>query len=195
MATSSKKRMTDDEKKTAILDAALESFSTNGFGGARIETIAKSLGLSYGTVYYHYSSKEVLFHMTVQRAIEESLTLFDKIDTTKSAYEQLTDYTNIFLEWAGTKHGAHSLLLFYQALTSDNAPDITRAYLKEKVNLIYGKIREIMTGLKEFGLAKGRTPQELTSLYNALMIGYAFLRISNLDSSLPPNDLFLSFLK
>jgi AcrR family transcriptional regulator len=187
--------MTEEETKTAILDAALAEFSTNGMSGARIETIAKKIGLSYGAVYYHYSSKEVLFHMTVQRSIEESLALFDQMTPGSSSYEQLADYTHIFLEWAGTKHGAQSLLLFYQALTADCTPDITRIYLKEKTGIIYARIQEIMTGITELGLAKERTPQELSSMYNALMIGYAFLRISKLDTALPADDLFLSFLK
>jgi AcrR family transcriptional regulator len=187
--------MTEEETKTAILDASLKEFATNGIAGARIETIAKEVGLSYGSIYYHYSSREVLLHMTVQRAIEESLALFDKINVSAPAYDQLTDYTHIFLEWAGTRHGAQSLLLFYQALTSDCTPDITRIYLKEKTNIIYSRIQDIMTGITELGIAKDHSPQELSGMYNALMIGYAFLRISKLDTALPADDLFLSFLK
>lgn len=195
MANTSKRQMTENEKKTAILDAALETFSSNGINGARIETVAKKAGLSYGSVYYHYSSKEALFHVTVQRAIEESLVLFDHIDMTKSPYEQLAEYTDVFLKWAGTKHGAQSLLLFYQSLIPDSIPDMTKVYLKEKFGFIYARIQEIMAGLESMGLAKGRTPQELTSMYIALMIGYAFLNISKLDAVLPAGDLFLSFLK
>lgn len=44
-----------------IIQAAIESFAQSGFDRTRIEDIAKRLGLSKGTIYLYFNSKEDLF--------------------------------------------------------------------------------------------------------------------------------------
>ncbi|MDG1438445.1 MAG: TetR/AcrR family transcriptional regulator, partial [Emcibacteraceae bacterium] len=52
-----------------ILDGALIKFKEQGFKGARIEDIAKHAGLSKGTVYLYFSSKEEMLKALVRRSI------------------------------------------------------------------------------------------------------------------------------
>jgi TetR/AcrR family transcriptional regulator, repressor for uid operon len=44
-----------------IIQAAIESFAQTGFDKTKIEDIAKRLGLSKGTIYLYFNSKEDLF--------------------------------------------------------------------------------------------------------------------------------------
>lgn len=44
-----------------IIQAAIESFAQTGFDRTRMEDIAKRLGLSKGTIYLYFNSKEDLF--------------------------------------------------------------------------------------------------------------------------------------
>lgn len=190
------KRERDINKKEAILKAALELFSCNGFGGARIETVAKSVGLSYGAVYYHYPSKEVLFHMVVEYAMEQAIKLY--YDATNipatSAYEELVNYTNLFFKWIDTTEGAQSLMLLSTVMTANNIPDITRIFSKDRFQNIFNHVHGIMSRLKEEGYVKDKSADELTTLFNSMMIGSAFLRISKLGTPLDVNN-FLSFVK
>jgi AcrR family transcriptional regulator len=50
-----------------LLDAALDEFIVNGFDAARIEDIAKRAGLSKGTVYLYFKSKEDLLRALITR--------------------------------------------------------------------------------------------------------------------------------
>jgi AcrR family transcriptional regulator len=52
-----------------VLDAALELFIENGFAATRVEDIARRAGLSKGSVYLYFPSKEALLEGLVRRAI------------------------------------------------------------------------------------------------------------------------------
>jgi AcrR family transcriptional regulator len=65
-ATPPRRRAVSDEDKasrrTAILAAAKEVFAERGYHATTIADIARCAGLSYGSIYWYYESKEVLFH-------------------------------------------------------------------------------------------------------------------------------------
>jgi AcrR family transcriptional regulator len=52
-----------------VLDAALELFLERGFAATRVEDIARRAGLSKGTVYLYFPSKEAVLEGLVRRAI------------------------------------------------------------------------------------------------------------------------------
>jgi AcrR family transcriptional regulator len=56
-----------------VLDAALELFSTQGYGATSMRSISEASGLSVGNLYHHFGSKEAIF----QRLIEA---YFDKLE-------------------------------------------------------------------------------------------------------------------
>lgn len=49
------------ERQQAILHAALDEFSTHGFTGASLNRIITEAGLSKGSMYYYFDSKEDLY--------------------------------------------------------------------------------------------------------------------------------------
>jgi len=55
------------------LDAALELFSSQGFGATSMRQIADRAGLSMGNVYHHFPSKEAIFQRLLDRYWERVL--------------------------------------------------------------------------------------------------------------------------
>ena len=49
-------------RRSDILAAAKEVFADKGYHATTIADIAKEAGLSYGSIYWYYESKEALFH-------------------------------------------------------------------------------------------------------------------------------------
>lgn len=49
------------QKKSRIMDAALQVFVKQGFSNARMDDIVEESGMSKGAIYYHYKSKKDLF--------------------------------------------------------------------------------------------------------------------------------------
>lgn len=67
--TSKKFRRRADARPDEVLDAALAVFVEKGFAAAKVEEVAKRAGVSKGTVYLYFPSKEALIEGIVRRAV------------------------------------------------------------------------------------------------------------------------------
>jgi len=83
------------EVKEKILQAAIESFAQTGFDRTKMEDIARRLGLSKGTIYLYFKSKEDLFlaicEYNIQKGDEEDAGLFVRKENVVSDAEQIYD--------------------------------------------------------------------------------------------------------
>ena len=68
-----------NERPGEILGAALEVFSINGYAGTRLDDVAKRAGISKGTIYLYFNSKEALFHEMVRHWILPQLEKIEQI--------------------------------------------------------------------------------------------------------------------
>jgi AcrR family transcriptional regulator len=57
------------ERREAILNAALDEFSSRGFAAARLDDVAARAGVAKGTIYLHFADKEALFQEIVRAMI------------------------------------------------------------------------------------------------------------------------------
>ncbi len=78
-----------EERPSQILDAAIEVFESRGLAGARLEEIAEAAGISKGTIYLYFESKEALFRAVVERTILEAAREFPKRERTGTPTERL----------------------------------------------------------------------------------------------------------
>jgi AcrR family transcriptional regulator len=61
MATGAgRKRLTAEQRRAAILDAALEVFAERGYHASSIDDIARAAGISKALIYEHFASKQEL---------------------------------------------------------------------------------------------------------------------------------------
>ncbi|HEY0276389.1 MAG TPA: TetR/AcrR family transcriptional regulator [Paenirhodobacter sp.] len=86
-----------------ILDAAFEEFVARGFAATRVEDIASRVGVTKGTVYLYFPTKEVLFEETMRHTSAPLADLQAFIDTAEGtcrvrmhallclAYEKVAD--------------------------------------------------------------------------------------------------------
>ena len=66
-APTSQRQRRKDARPLELLDAALELFVEKGFAAARAEEVAQRAGVSKGTLYLYYPSKEELFKAVIVR--------------------------------------------------------------------------------------------------------------------------------
>src|SRR5215813_6589269 len=57
------------ERRTAIVEAAMEEFVARGFAATRLDDIAKRAGVAKGTIYLHFKDKESMFEELIRTAI------------------------------------------------------------------------------------------------------------------------------
>jgi TetR/AcrR family transcriptional regulator len=56
-------------KRDQIVDAAIRHFAEHGYQGARVDDIAKELGIAKGSIFQHFGSKAGLFLEAYKKAI------------------------------------------------------------------------------------------------------------------------------
>lgn len=62
-------------RRQAILQAAVPMFARNGFDGTSTAEVAKAAGVSHGTIFSYFPTKEALFHAAVTAPLAPSLEL------------------------------------------------------------------------------------------------------------------------
>jgi len=69
-----------EERKDQIMNAAEEVFSQKGFSDARMDDIAEETGLSKGTLYLYYKSKDDLIIAILDRIFQREFKAFGTLD-------------------------------------------------------------------------------------------------------------------
>ena len=71
MSTPTKRRLTAEERRTAILDAALSAFSAKGYHATSLDDVAREAGVSKALIYEHFASKQELYADLIARNARE----------------------------------------------------------------------------------------------------------------------------
>lgn len=66
-------RVTPADRRDRILEAAREEFAERGFAAARLEDVAKRVGISRAALYLAFDSKEAMFRALVSEVITEMM--------------------------------------------------------------------------------------------------------------------------
>ncbi|MBB6634199.1 TetR/AcrR family transcriptional regulator [Cohnella thailandensis] len=112
-----------DERKDQIKKAALKIFAEKGLAGTKMSMIAEEAGISQGLSYRYFQSKDEIFALLVEEAIEESRNAVRDIGSLPgSPLEQLRAFTLRLLD----ENHKHYFLLVQQAQTSEGVPSQAR---------------------------------------------------------------------
>jgi AcrR family transcriptional regulator len=82
-------RKTAEERREAVLDAALEEFALHGHAGASTEAIAAKAGISQPYVFRLFGTKKELFKAVTARCFRETLEVFQRAAEGKRGAEAL----------------------------------------------------------------------------------------------------------
>ena len=88
------------EKRDAILEAALDVFSTHGFRGATIDQIAAAAGMSKPNLLYYFRGKEDIFTTLIQRLLDTWLQPLRELDDGGDPETELRSYIRRKIEMA-----------------------------------------------------------------------------------------------
>jgi AcrR family transcriptional regulator len=116
-----------------LLDAALELFVEKGFAATRSEEVARRAGVSKGTLYLYYPSKEELFKAVVRQSlsliIDEGLELAETFEGSTS--ELLIKLMNTWWQRVGDTPaaGIHKVVL----AEVRNFPELAQFYTDEVI--------------------------------------------------------------
>jgi AcrR family transcriptional regulator len=88
-----------EERKGQIMNAAEEVFTQKGFDNARMDDIAEETGLSKGTLYLYFKSKDELIVAILDRIFQREFKAFEDIDlSTMSGTEAIWLFTDTVIK-------------------------------------------------------------------------------------------------
>lgn len=167
-----------EARPAEILDAALAVFAEKGFAAARLEQVARRAGVSKGTLYLYFDSKETLFEAVVRSAIVPRIAEAEEMAAAHdgSAADLLGRLYRLFAEiMADPKVSAIPKLMIAE---SGNFPALARFYLREVVH----RGLRLMAAVLQRGAARGEfvpiNPVHATRLLIAPVLFLALWRQS-----------------
>ena len=176
-------RRRKEDRPAEILTAALKTFSTKGFAATKLDEIAKKAGISKGTLYLYFESKEVLFKAVVTEFVLPQI---------EKAEEQAEHYTGsikelmfILLEqWRvnvlETELSGIPKMMIAEA---SNFPELATFYLENVIQ----RIRKFVAKLIKLGIEQNEF-RECDSEYTARLFLSPMIFAAIWQHSLAPFD-------
>jgi AcrR family transcriptional regulator len=159
-----------------LTSAALKVFAERGFAATRLEEVAQRAGVSKGTVYLYFESKEALFKAAVESAVIPALEAGEAIAANRSL--SASEALRSFIFWWWEKVGASDLGALPKLLVAEvgNFPDLGKWFHD---NLIM-RGKRAAASIIERGVASGEfrrvVPMDVARIIFAQMFSYVLWR-------------------
>jgi AcrR family transcriptional regulator len=165
-----------DARPGELLSAALEVFAERGFAATKLDDVAKRAGVSKGTVYLYFASKEALFKAAVESAVMPALEAGEAIAANESLPP--AEALRAFVFWWWEKIGASEIGALPKLLVAEigNFPELGKWFHD---NLIMRGKRAV-AGIVARGIAAGDfrpvEPMDVARIVFAQMFSYVLWR-------------------
>ncbi len=139
-----KRQRRKDARPGELLDAALEIFVEKGFAATRVEDVARQAGVSKGTVFLYFPSKEELFKAVVRENIAGGLNEWKEEfpQFQGSTQEMLRHVMQTWWERIGATKASGIIPLAMSE--AGNFPEIAAFFREEVIYPSHNLIRQIL---------------------------------------------------
>jgi AcrR family transcriptional regulator len=145
------RRRRKEARPQELLDAALELFVEKGFAAARAEEVATRAGVSKGTLYLYYPSKEDLLKAVIKKNLSERVAAgaAQAADFEGSATELIR---SLLVDWWTQIYDDPASAVFKLIITEARTfPEIAEFYARE----VIVPAHELMTRIIQRGIDQG----------------------------------------
>lgn len=130
------RRRRKEARPAELLDAALELFVEKGFAATRSEEVARRAGVSKGTLYLYFPSKEELLKAVIQQFLAERIVegarRADAFDQEGASTPEVME--NLLSEWWMQVYDSPASGVFKLVIAeARNFPDIARFYAERVI--------------------------------------------------------------
>jgi AcrR family transcriptional regulator len=145
--TPSKREQAREERRGQILEAALVVFSDKGYHATNVSDVAAKAGVSQGTIYWYFDSKDELFEAAILAVFEQfgADTMIGMLDH-ETATEKLRGLTSALVGFGEVAQNLFTLFLGYWA----SSPDRERA--AKLWSDLLGEYKELIVGIVDEGI-------------------------------------------
>lgn len=142
-------RRRPQERPDEILAAALEEFSQHGLAGARVADIAARAGVSKGTVYLYFETKDDLFRAVIRTTLEDAVAMMADAAVGETATARIEAVLPAF--WAFLRSDRFEAVYRLIYATLHQFPELARFYNAE----VSGRMSAFIAELLGEGVERG----------------------------------------
>jgi AcrR family transcriptional regulator len=145
-------------RRSQILDAAVEVFLENGYGGATIDLVVERAGASKATVYSFFGGKDGLFAAIVEERVERILSAFGDPEVVHSDVRHaLAHIAERYMEVAM----APDAVGFHRLIIAEGArfPELARTFYRLGPDRTYAHLARMLSVWRERGLIRLDDPE------------------------------------
>jgi AcrR family transcriptional regulator len=128
----------DRSKRRQILDGARKVFMDLGFDGASMGEIARSAGVSKGTLYVYFADKSRLFAAIVEEETLEQGKVAFNFDPGRDVATTLYEFGQVYIETL-CRPGGGSAIRTVMAI-AERMPDVGRRYYEQVLEKTIGRL-------------------------------------------------------
>jgi len=127
------RRRRKEARPSELLDAALELFVEKGFASTRSEEVARRAGVSKGTLYLYFPSKEELLKAVIQRFLADPIaSSAQEADTADGPTPEVME--NLLSDWWMRIYDSPASGVFKLIISeARNFPDIAQFYAEQVI--------------------------------------------------------------
>jgi AcrR family transcriptional regulator len=138
------------ERKAQIIDAATKVFTERGFSHARMDDIVAESGLSKGTLYWYFDSKESIIVSILDRVFDwETARMRTILAGEQSAHEKLDEIVRITVEDLDRISPLMPIFFEFWSLSFRNAT------INKTITRYYRKFIDLIEPILEQGIEQG----------------------------------------
>jgi AcrR family transcriptional regulator len=182
-------RRRKDARPAEILDAALEVFAERGYAATRMDDIAQRAGVTKGTIYLYFESKDAVFRSLVQHSIG---TTIEAAAANMERFEgSSSELLRLILRTIGTFVCTSDRVVLPKIIIAEagNFPNLIEFYRREVVDKGLTVLQSVIARGIARGEFRGVAPAHAARLCIAPLLVAAFWRtiFARYDST--PYDL------
>ncbi len=161
-------RRLPEERPRQILEAAIAVFGEHGIAAAKLEEIAARAGVSKGTIYLYFPSKEDLFREVIRQVLVPRIAQVEHELTGGTAIEQIERYLRVHWFYFDRPEAASWLRLVLFEL--HKFPDLEQFYYDEVIALSNRVLGDVLRRGVASGELRQLDPAASVSLIKAVLL-------------------------
>jgi len=162
-----------DTKQKSIIDASVNEFANNGFKNASVNKIVEKAGISKGSLFNYFKSKNLLFDHIYQIALREVKTFLAKVRDESENDDFFTRFGKI-INSGITFINKHPRLakIYFRLLNSNDSP-----HGKSIIQKLHSEAIRYLTDFVETGVERNELRSELNTTTVAFLMESTLNRI------------------
>jgi AcrR family transcriptional regulator len=173
-----------DARPEEIIEAAIEVFGERGFARTKLDDVARRAGVSKGTLYLYFDSKDALFRAMMKQRLEAKIASAEELvrNWTGNSADLLRAYVTMHWDTMNQPQNVRIIRLVMSELV--NFPELAKWYYQEGIM----RMRSVIERILARGVSTGEFRDTANPAFTARLLQLLCAQTAQFRQYLQPFD-------